>query len=86
MNTLKSEQINCMSYQTMEELEAQIERFIEQFYNKERLHSALKYLSPEEFEAKSSAIDRDTFSLPGSLSFPRHQEIYPDPPGPVAPG
>ncbi len=86
MNTLKSEQINCVSYQTMEELEAQIEEFIEQFYNKERLHSALKYRSPEEFEAKSSAVDRDKFSRPAALSFPRHEEIYPDAPRPAAPG
>lgn len=86
MNTLKSEQINCVSYQTMEELEAQIEEFIEQFYNRERLHSALKYRSPEEFEAKSSAVDRDKFSRPAALSFPRHEEIYPDAPRPAAPG
>ncbi len=86
MNTLKSEQINCVSYQTMEELEAQIEEFIEQFYNRERLHSALKYRSPEEFEAKSSAVDRDKFSRPAALSFPRHEEIYPDTSWPAAPG
>ena len=85
MNTLKSEQINCMSYQTMEELETQIEEFIEQFYNKQRLHSALKYLTPEEFEARSAAAGRNDASRPAALSFPRHEEIYPDAPRPDAP-
>ncbi len=85
MSTLKSEQINCMSYQTREELETQIEEFIEQFYNKQRLHSALKYLTPEEFEARSAAAGRNDASRPAALSFPRHEEIYPDAPRPDAP-
>ena len=34
----------------MEELERNIDDFIERFYNRERLHSALGYRSPEEFE------------------------------------
>jgi transposase InsO family protein len=84
MNTLKSEQINCTSYQTMEELEAQIDEFIEQFYNKQRLHSALKYLTPEEFETRSAAPKPSGASLPAALSFPRHEEIYPDAPRPDA--
>jgi hypothetical protein len=75
MRTLKSEEINCRGYSTMEELEQNIDDFIERFYNRERLHSALGYCSPEEFE-KTSA--RQPSSLPVALSFPRHQEIYPD--------
>jgi len=78
MNTLKSEQINCMGYQTMEELEEQIEEFIEQYYNRERLHSALKYQTPEEFESGAVATDKAAPSRPAALSFPRHREIYPD--------
>jgi putative transposase len=75
MRTLKSEEINCRGYSTMEELERNIDDFIERFYNRERLHSALGYCSPEEFE-KTSA--QQPSSLPVALSFPRHQEIYPD--------
>jgi putative transposase len=78
MNTLKSEQINCMSYQTLEELESQIEAFIEQLYNRERLHSALKYQTPEEFERAAQTAGQAGSSRPAALSFPRHQEIYPD--------
>jgi hypothetical protein len=32
---------------------ANIEEFIEQYYNRQRLHSALGYRSPEEFEQQS---------------------------------
>jgi putative transposase len=78
MNTLKSEQIYCTRYQTLEELKEQIEEFIEEFYNRKRLHSALKYLTPEEFESKAASADSAESSRPAALSFPRHREIYPD--------
>jgi transposase InsO family protein len=50
MRTLKNEEIECRAYSIMEELAQNIENFIEGFYNRERLHSALNYRSPEEFE------------------------------------
>ena len=75
MRTLKDEEINCRAYSTMEELERNIEDFIERFYNRERLHSALNYRSPEEFE---NDVTPKQYSLPVALSFPRHREIYPD--------
>ena len=78
MNTLKSEQIHCTRYQTLEELKEQIEEFIEKFYNRQRLHSALKYQTPEEFESKAASTDPGESSRPAALSFPRHREIYPD--------
>jgi hypothetical protein len=59
----------------MEELEQNIENFIEGFYNRERLHSALNYRSPEEFEKDAA---QQPLSPPVALSFPRHREIYPD--------
>ena len=34
-------------------LRANIEEFIEEYYNRQRLHSALGYRSPEEFERKA---------------------------------
>ena len=36
----------------MEELQQQVAEFIEQIYNRVRLHSALGYLSPAEFESR----------------------------------
>jgi putative transposase len=75
MRTLKNEEIDCRAYSNMEELEQNIENFIEGFYNRERLHSALNYRSPEEFEKDAAP---QPLSLPVALSFPRHREIYPD--------
>jgi len=48
--TLKHEEVNLTEYRNLEEAVASIGRFIEQVYNRERLHSALGYLSPVEFE------------------------------------
>jgi transposase InsO family protein len=37
----------------LEQLRANIEEFIEEYYNRLRLHSALGYRSPEEFEGQN---------------------------------
>src|SRR6266581_8763884 len=50
MKTLKREEIYANKYDDLENLRANIEEFIEQYYNRQRLHSALGYRSPEEFE------------------------------------
>lgn len=51
LETLKQEQIYCQHYSTLEELRGKLEEFIEHYYNQQRLHSALNYRSPAEFEA-----------------------------------
>ncbi len=53
MKTLKREEIYANRYENLEQLRANIEEFIEQYYNRQRLHSALGYRSPEEFERES---------------------------------
>jgi transposase InsO family protein len=53
MKTLKREEIYVNKYDNLENLRANIEEFIEQYYNRQRLHSALGYRSPEEFEQKT---------------------------------
>jgi len=50
MKTLKREEIYANKYDDLEHLRANIEEFIEVYYNRQRLHSALGYRSPEEFE------------------------------------
>jgi len=53
MKTLKREEIHANQYDDLEHLRANIAEFIEQYYNRQRLHSALGYRSPEEFEQQA---------------------------------
>jgi putative transposase len=50
MRTLKREEIQVDAFQSLEELRANIQTFLEHYYNARRLHSALGYRPPEEFE------------------------------------
>ena len=50
LKTLKREEIYANDYRDLDHLRANIEVFIEQYYNRCRLHSALGYRPPEEFE------------------------------------
>jgi transposase InsO family protein len=48
--TLKREEIRATEYANVEDLRIKISRFIDSYYNRKRLHSALGYRSPAEFE------------------------------------
>jgi len=50
MKTLKYEEVYRQEYRDLAEARSSIERFLEQIYNGKRLHSALGYRSPAEFE------------------------------------
>lgn len=50
MKTLKYEEVYLWEYDSFEDAKEQIERFIADVYNIKRLHSALGYLPPVEFE------------------------------------
>ena len=50
--TLKVEEVYMSDYETYEDVLASIPYFIEEVYNKKRLHSSLGYMPPEEFEHK----------------------------------
>lgn len=50
MKTLKYEEVYRADYQDEREVRMGIDRFLEKVYNEKRLHSALKYLPPAEFE------------------------------------
>ena len=52
MKTLKAEEVNGKAYATLAEARRDIGRFIDTVYNTQRLHSALGYKPPVEFEAE----------------------------------
>ena len=52
MKTLKQEEVDAANYRDLAHATAAVGDFIEVVYNTKRLHSALDYLSPAEFEAK----------------------------------
>jgi len=49
--TLKTEEVYLKDYRTMHDAQANLQCFIEEVYNRKRLHSSLGYLPPVEFEA-----------------------------------
>ena len=50
--TLKTELVNDARYATRDEARQSVFEWVEVFYNRQRRHSSLGYLSPEGFEAK----------------------------------
>jgi putative transposase len=55
MKTLKYEEVLRNEYRDLAEAFASIHEFLEKVYNHKRLHSALGYLPPAEFEAQLAA-------------------------------
>ncbi len=51
-HVLKTEHVNLCTFRTREEAENSIFEYVEVFYNRERIHGTLGYLSPVEYEAK----------------------------------
>jgi putative transposase len=50
MKTLKCEEVYLWDYHNVEDVKRRILYFLQEVYNQKRLHSALGYVTPEEFE------------------------------------
>jgi transposase InsO family protein len=55
MKTLKYEQVYLCEYRNLQDAYRSIRHFLEEVYNRRRLHSAIGYLPPEEFESRIAA-------------------------------
>jgi putative transposase len=90
MRTLKEEEVYGRDYQDLEDARSRIGEFLEQAYNRQRLHSALSYLTPEEFEQASEATGSDGADGSGGkpkAGFPPLPQALEIPPGfPHSPG
>jgi transposase InsO family protein len=75
MKTLKHEEIYLNEYRDLEHLRLNVGDFIEQYYNRCRLHSALGYQPPEEFEQRLTA----PISPAVKIAFFRQQEYLSQP-------
>src|SRR3954449_8230929 len=71
LKTLKQEEIYCREYRDLEDLRLHSSAFIEQYYNRQRLHSALGYVSPAAFEQATA----QSAGPAARMSFLRHEEI-----------
>jgi len=58
IKTLKYEEVYRTEYHNLEEAKASMKEFLEKIYNQKRLHSALGYRPPREFEQSLSLFSR----------------------------
>jgi putative transposase len=68
MKTLKTEEVEAKAYLDLDDARRKIGAFIETVYNKKRLHSALGYKPPVEFEAELRRDSRNNSNQDQALS------------------
>ena len=68
MKTLKAEEVNAKTYATLEDARRQIGAFIETVYNVDRLHSALGYKPPAQFEADLARSRKPQLKVEAAVS------------------
>ncbi len=62
MKTLRREEIYANRYHDLDHMRANVEEFIEHYYNQQRLHSALGYQILVEFEQRIASLAADSRS------------------------
>jgi putative transposase len=67
LKTLKYEEVYRTEYRDLSEARRSVGVFLEKVYNQKRLHSALGYLPPVEFEAKLAQPNSEAAAQPLSL-------------------
>jgi transposase InsO family protein len=72
IKTLKVEEVDVTEYRDLEHLVGNLQIFMEQYYNRLRLHSALNYRSPEKFEQQLAAMPTSNSTQAAVLSFLGH--------------
>jgi len=77
IKTLKQEEVDGCTYRDAHQARNAIATFIEEVYNRQRLHSALAYRPPTEFEAQHRA-QISAASAASTVGFLRHTEIFGD--------
>ena len=79
IRTLKSEEIDGTRYRDHRDAAGHIGAFIDQVYNRQRLHSALGYQTPVAFEAAHRTLTRATVPLAdGGFQGMRKSTVMPD--------
>jgi putative transposase len=69
LKTLKREEIYAGDYRDLGDLNRGVEEFIERYYNPRRLHSALGYRSPGDFEQEKAEARSDVASAAAMMTF-----------------
>lgn len=62
-NTLKRELIYCNKLLSRKEIKVSVIDYIENYYNKKRIHSSLNYMTIEEFNSNSEVIFNQSHSI-----------------------
>jgi putative transposase len=58
MRTIKEEEVDLSEYEDFADAWRQLGRFLDDVYNRKRIHSALGYLTPGEFEQQWIVMQR----------------------------
>jgi transposase InsO family protein len=69
LKTLKREEVYCREYRDYDDLSQHLEAFIDQYYNRQRLHSALGYRAPADFEVAAAAGETSALRAAPRMSF-----------------